>query len=313
MAGWKEYFSFSKRERTGAITLVILILVIFLLPEFLPASKRSIDMANVDAMKKEVTALKMFDADSVVGIPGTGLGEDYPANHQPYEKNNEGLIFIFDPNTLSEQGWKKLGIRGRTIQTIQKYISKGGRFMKPEDLGKMYGLPKDQYERLLPFVRIKEQAQEKGNDKAYTKPQTDSKTSNRVLAIIDINEADTSMLIELPGIGSKLSNRIINFRDKLGGFYSVAQVKEIYGLPDSTYQKIKLLLQCDPSRIQKININTAEAATLKNHPYINWNIANAIVNYRQQHGDFKSTEDLLKIVILSPEILEKINPYVKVN
>jgi competence ComEA-like helix-hairpin-helix protein len=128
-------------------------------------------------------------------------------------------------------------------------------------------------------------------------------------AIIEMNNADTSALIALPGIGSKLAARIVNFRDKLGGFYSVDQVGETYGLPDSTFQKIKTRLYCDENAIRKININTASKDELKGHPYIKWHLANVIVEYRNQHGVYKSLEDLKKIVLIDEITYKKVIPY----
>jgi len=112
----------------------------------------------------------------------------------------------------------------------------------------------------------------------------------------------------LPGIGSKLAARIVNFRDKLGGFYSVDQVGETYGLADSTFQKIKGSLQLSGS-VKKFNINTATKDELKIHPYIKWNLANAIVEYRNQHGAFKSLDELKNIVLIDEVTFEKIVHY----
>jgi len=119
--------------------------------------------------------------------------------------------------------------------------------------------------------------------------------------------------IALPGIGSKLAARIVTFRERLGGFYSIKQVADTYGLPDSTFSKIEPLLQCDHSAVRQIDINVADANALKQHPYIRWNIANAIVQYRAQHGNFKTLEDLQQLALITPEIFEKIKPYLKLE
>ena len=103
--------------------------------------------------------------------------------------------------------------------------------------------------------------------------------------------------------------RIVNFREKLGGFYSIEQVRETYGLPDSTYQKIKLNLKLDNSEVKKININNASVEDLKSHPYIRYNIANAIIAYRKEHGSFSAISDLKKIMIITDEVYQKIAPY----
>ena len=115
-------------------------------------------------------------------------------------------------------------------------------------------------------------------------------------------------MIALPGIGSKLAARIINFRNKLGGFYSVEQIGETFGLQDSVFQKIKGWLIVDGT-VQKININSATKEELGKHPYIRWNLANAIVAYRNQHGDFKSLNELKNIAVIDEATFEKIVHY----
>jgi DNA uptake protein ComE-like DNA-binding protein len=227
--------------------------------------------------------------------------------YEPMKEPLPATLFPFDPNTLDAAGWKKLGINDRTIRTIQHYLSKGGQFRNAGDLQKMYSLRKADFDRLMPYIRIVTSPPMYNTAKPpvkYVKPPP---------TVIDINQADTAAFIALPGIGSKLANRIVNFRQKLGGFYSVQQVGETFGLPDSTFQLIQPRLQCGPVILQKLNINMADANTLKQHPYIRWNIANAIVQYRQQHGPFHSAEELQQIVLITPELYQKIVAYVTVE
>jgi competence protein ComEA len=178
---------------------------------------------------------------------------------------------------------------------------------------------KDDYERLLPYVKI---ASEPAVEKKYNDWKKETVAGGSVVysarktvtgKTIEINTADTAALMALPGIGSRLAARIINFREKLGGFYSVQQVAETYGLPDSTFRKIQGALQCNNASVQQLNINTADANTLKQHPYIRWNLANAIVQYRAQHGNFKSVDDLQQVMVITPEIFQKIRPYILVQ
>ncbi|MEO8583400.1 MAG: helix-hairpin-helix domain-containing protein [Flavitalea sp.] len=127
--------------------------------------------------------------------------------------------------------------------------------------------------------------------------------------IIDINSADTSAFIALPGIGSKLAVRIITFRERLGGFYSVNQVGEIYGLQDSAFRTLLPYLKCDSASIRRININDSDKETLKQHPYIRWNLANVLVAYRTAHGRFTSALDLEKVNNLDTSSLKRLLPY----
>jgi competence protein ComEA len=306
MGALKDYFSFSKRDRTGAIVLIILIVFVFLLPEFYPPAKVSVDRDAIAQFKEQAARLKAIDTDSteVIDIIRSSNFEKSASAHKKVK------LFYFDPNTISADGWRKLGVNDRTIGTILKYISKGGSFKKPQDLGKIYGLRKEEYEQLAPFVRIV--AKEKDERPKSNEELPDNKRqSPRVPTAFELNEADTSMLIALPGIGSKLASRILNFREKLGGFYSVEQLAEVFGLPDSTFQKIRTFLSCDSSQVRKLNINTADEEQLKNHPYIKWNLAGAIVNYRQQHGAYSSLDKLMQIDIISAEIFRKISPYLE--
>lgn len=126
--------------------------------------------------------------------------------------------------------------------------------------------------------------------------------------LIDINKADTTVFISLPGIGSKLAARIINYRESLHGFYSVQQVGEVYGLADSIFQKIKPWLVVTEIPFQKININTAGVAELV-HPYISYNLAKVIIQYRNQHGKFTGLEELKKIILIDQLLYNKIVPY----
>src|SRR5205085_1044990 len=118
-------------------------------------------------------------------------------------------LFYFDPNTLNAEGWQQLGLREKTATTIVKYVSKGGRFRQPEDIGKIYGLSQKDYLRLLPFVKIaslplaeKEEPNDKKSFSSNTKPALPERHFSEAKAF-DINQADTAAFIALPGIGSK--------------------------------------------------------------------------------------------------------------
>ena len=238
----------------------------------------------------------------------------YDKRKSSYNENDviNGELFYFDPNSTTGSEWKKLGLRDKTVKTIENYLSKGGHFYKPEDLQKIYGLRDDEYERLKPFIKIESGISKPNDDIVLSKSKDETQPAKTYAArysIIDVNTADTTAFISLPGIGSKLALRIVNFRDKLGGFYAIEQVGETYGLPDSTFQKIKQYLKLDNTLVKKININTATIDELKAHPYIKFSIANPIVAYRNEHGSFSKIEDIKKVMAVTDEIYKKIAPY----
>ena len=311
----RDYLTFTRKERIGIIVILLLIFLIFFLPKLvdrkISSTPTDIDTSWINSVKKlEIKEKIQRDISQDSGIEDENFAYQYDRNKDDYPKAE---LFYFDPNTTSAEDWNKLGLKDKTIQTIQKYLSRGGHFRKPEDLQKIYGLHKDQYERLKPYIKIVSNEYVK---KYQENPLSQSlnefaQTKNYIprYSIIDINTADTSAFISLPGIGSKLAARIVYFREKLGGFYSINQVGETYGLPDSTFQKIKQYLKLENTTIRKININTATIDELKTHPYIKWNLTNPIVAYRNEHGPFAKVEDIKKVMVVTDEIFNEIAPY----
>lgn len=308
----KGYFSFTKKERKGIIYTICIILVIILLPVFFPYFIKE-EKTDATQFEKEIAQLK-FDSSSKKYYSKNNDEEyynDYIPSNKKYSPKAE--VFFFDPNTALIADWIRLGIKPRTAQTIQKYISKGGKFYKAEDIKKIWGLSPKDAERLIPYVSIKEIKKEYTQ---YDKKEFAEKTnySNRnTIQKVDINIADTTQYIALPGIGSKLSKRIIAFREKLGGFYSIDQIGETYLLPDSTFQKIKPYLVLNSRSIKKININSATVDEMKSHPYIRYHIANAIFQYRQQHGSFNSVDEMKKIMLVTDDFYNKASPYLTIE
>jgi competence ComEA-like helix-hairpin-helix protein len=312
-----EYLFFTRKERIGIIAVVMIMMVYPTIP-ILYAIFHKPQPVDHTAFEKEIAQLNVQEPDSSSAYSKRNYDDAGYLHYQPSEKNYydkpiKGELFYFDPNTLSADGWKKLGIREKTANTIQNYISKGGRFYKPEDIGKIWGLHEDEVKRLLPYIRIEEKPAsgynkypERGEGKTYAKP-------TYTITPCDVNTSDTAAFIALPGIGNKLAARIVAFREKLGGFYKIDQLAETYGLPDSTFQKIKSRLVIGNSAVKKLNINTATVDELKTHPYLRYNIANAIVQYRNAHGNFLALNDLKKIMIITDDIYNKVAPYLSVK
>jgi len=308
----KDYFAFTRKERVGLLALLVVIIGIWIFPKLAThgrPEKIITDTSWLIAARQLSHHQENSRADlrSNDDISNSSLEYDKPVeNTNTFKKQ----LFYFDPNTLSFEGWKKLGLRDKTIITIQKYLSKGGHFDNSEDLRKIYGIHTDEYERLKPFVKI--ERINKNLIASDFKNESDKKeleNKNLKYHLVDINLGDTLAFIALPGIGSKLAARIISFREKLGGFYSINQVAETYGLADSTFQKIKIYLRLDNNSIRKININIASKDEMKSHPYIRWNLANAIVEYRNQHGSFSSLEELKKISLITDPVFDKMKFY----
>lgn len=306
-----HYLSFTRKERTGIFVLLTLIVLITFIPFLYPVIFKEKIIEN-NKFDDDITSLKVQQFDSNrKNLKREYDDDNYRDNEyprKPYNRIVKGIEFEFDPNTISMEGWRKLGIREKTIVTIGKYLAKGGRFREANDLKNIWGLHEEDVERLMPFVRIKEHPYPlPGNATNDTKVYT-----SKNISPVDVNTSDTAAFIALPGIGSKLSMRITSFRQKLGGFYSIDQVGETFGLPDSVFQKIRSSLLIS-GEIRKININKATVDEMKVHPYIRYNLANAIVQYRTQNGAYSSVTDIKKIMIVDEALYKKLSPYLVVE
>ncbi len=310
---FKEYFNFTKKERHGIFYIVSIIFILIILPFLFPFFTKE-DTVDFTEFEKEIAQLKIDSSSKkMYSKNDEEYSNDFTPSYKKYESSKPAELFYFDPNTASENDWIKLGIKPRTVQTIQKYISKGGKFYKAEEIKKIWGLSEKDAERLIPFVSIKNIQKNFPYNKYQDQPTIKTFSKKVFIGKIDINIADTSQFISLPGIGSKLSKRIISFREKLGGFYSVEQIAETYLLPDSTFQKIKPYLILNNNAIKKININAASVDEMKSHPYIKYQMANAIFQYRQQHGNFNSVEEIKKIMTVTDEFYNKVESYLSVE
>ena len=221
-------------------------------------------------------------------------------------KRSTIILHAFNPNQIKEDDWIAMGLPAKTARTIQRYISKGGRFRKPNDLGKIWGIRESDVERLLPYIQLEQPAS------IYPPTQTYSTSFNRY-SPIDINEADSAAWASLPGIGKVLSKRIIHYRQRLGEFRSLEDLRRVYGLADSVYTKLLPYLRLSVAEKEKPNLNTVTAQRLSQIGGIDSEIAQAIVVYRQQNGPFQNLNGLRQLVFINDSLLTILSNRVQIQ
>lgn len=200
--------------------------------------------------------------------------------------------FHFNPNTLDSAGFIKLGLTPKLTHTILHYRQKGGHFYSAQQLKKIYGMPDSIYQQLHAFVLI-DQPEIKHN-----------------IQVVELNSCDSNALIQLPGIGSATANRIIAYRSVLGGFYSINQLDEVWGMKEEVLKKCAPFLKINLKHIKKISINKATWAEFNQHPYLQGEIATAIVEFRKAHDyHIEKLSDIQEIKLLNEKIFRKIVPY----
>ncbi len=210
----------------------------------------------------------------------------------------------FDPNTVIKEELLSFGLPEKIVDRMIKFRDAGGKFAEPEDLENVYGMKKAWVEQLLPWMEIVKPEIVDPKKINFNKKKIEKKEN----PITDINTADFEDWQNLIGIGPYYADKIMGYREKLGGFVSVDQILETNGLPDSVKQSILPALRTSDI-FRKIKINSLSTKEMAMHPYITWKEANAINNYRKQHGPFKSRTDLEKMLALQPGFIDRIIPY----
>jgi len=314
---WKDFFYFSKGQRVGIIVVVVLILVAlavnFSLPLFFPATETAEPafLTEVDAFRKTLVS-----RDSIRQVERQRQYEErqrqydlkyrQPAQYGPfaaYNKKTPYALFPFDPNVVDSAAFVRLGLKSYIASNILKYRSKGGIFRTIADFGKVYGMTPEKLKELEPFITIHE----------IKKVETDSfKFKNKEFRkdiLVELNSADTTELMQVKGIGRGYAKGIVRFRSAMGGFVSVDQLSEIYGMRPENLESIRPFCTVNFGLVQKIKINSASAERLDRHPYLSFYQAKAIYELRRNRGRLRDINDLNVLSEMTPESIEKIKPY----
>lgn len=292
------YFDLSKREFNGLLLLAGLILLI----AALPYGYRMLLVQHDDDRAGLEAAARFLEAD-LKEIP------DHNKKTWPFrERKERSPLFAFDPNTASAEDWEMLGLSRKQSAAILKYVSKGGRFRKKEDLQKMYTISPRTYEKLAPYVQIRPAPP--ALPAAVHYPSVMKPAAGKpAVVLMEINGADSAMLCRVRGIGPAFARRIIRYRERIGGFHQKPQLMEVFGLDSVKYAEIESQITVDAAGLKKININTATKEDFKNHPYLRYKQINALIEYRKQHGNYSNIAELNKVLVLDAVTISRIAPY----
>ncbi len=373
----KEYFNLNKSEQRGLIILfsllLVIILAIFLLPYF-----NNEEPVNFSVFEEKVSAFEKHQKYLSDSIQKQNEKYSSAKNHVKKNKLNP---FPFDPNNLSLEKWKKLGLTDQQVKVIKNYEAKGGKFIKASDLAKIYSISDEEFAVLEPFINIKPETsslvvggkaselvlipfdpntfsadsfaliglnektinsiinyRNKGgifrtkedvkkiyslSDEYYQKlapyiqlPDHIEISTTEITTLplhIEINQADTLDLQQIPGIGPSFARRIVKYRMMLGGYFKPEQLMEVYGMDSLLFSRITDYLVFEKNHLNKININTATIKELIKHPYIEFYLAKSIVTFREEKGQIESLEDIRNVRLMYDELFNKIMPYLKLK
>lgn len=207
-------------------------------------------------------------------------------------------LFHFDPNTAAAEELRKLGMNDFQVKNLISFREKGGRFRFPADLLKIYGMDEELCQQLEPYFLM-----------ADEEVSEEPKVAN---AVTEINSADSLALLGIPGIGPVFASRILKYREELGGFHSLAQLSEVFGMTAERISRIHPFLDLDAGQIRRIRLNFADVSDLRKHPYISSGQARLIVNNRSARGPYREVKELIDHQVFSEEELVKLRPYLAV-
>ena len=218
---------------------------------------------------------------------------------------------VFDPNTVDSMTLLHLGFKPWQAKNMLKYRAKGGRYRKKEDMKKLYGMTDSMYIALEPYICIQQDSIVVDSTKMDT-VRLDSLPKWRSIkkdTILNLRTADTTELKLIRGIGSYRAKMIVRYREQLGGYVRVEQILEARGMDKVIADSILSHFYIDSVVVNKMPVNKMRPEVLQRHPYLNFEQAKAIYEYRRKHIRIKSAEELKKIKGLSPTDIEKISIY----
>ena len=293
-----HFFYLPRRDRRAIMTVLVLLAVGFSLYSLL------------NNPRPEASPVSPIDSLSV------GKGNKFHARESAVYRYDEpsarvNTLFPFDPNTADSTDLLTLGFSPYQVRNIYRYRSKGGTFRHKEDLSRIYGITERQYRELEPYITIsKDYQQAVARYHHETDEQADRDTIIRPKKLtlgqtIALNETDSNLLKQVPGIGSSYAKRINAYRERLGGFVSTDQLYEIEGIPDDVADYFRT----DHKPVRQININRLTAKQLHRHPYLTFVQSKAIVDYRRLKGPIKGINDLKLMKEFTADDIRRLAPY----
>ena len=299
---WKDFFYFSLSERRAIYVLLVLIavLIIAIIWTPTPEAQSVYDVAEADSLAlklKQKEERKSFSQNKrIQGMVPTTLAP-------------------FEPNLADSIELLRLGLPSYVVNNVIKYRQKGGRFSTPESFARIYGLTEEKFKELKPYIYISKDFIKKPEQRKFLqeRPKREHKMDSLPKpfkypegTLVDVNAADTTELKKIPGIGSGIARRIVAYRNRLGGFYSLEQLNEVEFVSADLLKWFKL----ESDSIRKLPINRVGLDKLRAHPYIDFYQAKVIVEYRRKRGEIKSLSQLSLYEEFTEKDLKRLSAYV---
>ena len=225
------------------------------------------------------------------------------------EKAKQYTISPFNPNFISDYKAYILGISAQELSRLEAFRETGKYVNSAKEFQEVTEVSDSLLATIAPLFKFPDWVSKKKNGSFYS---YDNKTSAKIVKK-DLNTATTEDLLPIRGIGEKLSERILKYREHLGGFSSKKQLAEVYGLSEDVITEVwKYFDLLTPAQITKIDLNLASKKELSKVPYLNYKEVEALLIFRSEQGNLSSLKDL-QAIGFSPEKIEQLSWYLKVE
>ena len=303
MDSLRKLLSFSKGERVAIISIMAAIFLLILATLFRPE-------------RKSLSEASLHNLDSLLALRQTAIEEQQRQKEESLPEAVELHPFPFNPNTMTEEEGRSMGLTDRQVRNIINYREKGGKFYSKSDLAKLYTISEEDFAQLEPFIVLPEISRGMSNKASPKKQENQSfeekpKPEKKAIPIVDLNTVDSTTLVELPQIGAYTAARIIAFRDKLGGFVNIEQLRDVKGMDEARFTTIQPYINIGEAETRKIDINRADFKTLVNHPYLSYEQVKRIFNQREKRGMIKNWAQLEALIKDDGEVNPMLEYYVK--
>jgi DNA uptake protein ComE-like DNA-binding protein len=301
---FKDLFYLNRSDRMLVIFFTMVLVVVCGLMAYLGRNETIVGPSSSDSLP-DSTYVRRHPSRSDYGSGEAG-------GYYRQDAARQVERFPFDPNTADSTQLLRLGLRPWQVRSIYRYRAAGGIYRQPSDFARLYGLTQKEYRELEPYIRIapdyQPAADRYGTSRSSRRDSLgpDYPTKLQLSETIDLNAADTTLLMRVPGIGRYFAREIAAYRQRLGGFYSVDQLLEIEEFPEKALPYFVV-----HGTTTKIAVNRLTLNQLKRHPYINYYQAKAIVDYRRLRGPLKSLGDLRLHKDFSEKDMERLSHYVE--
>lgn len=297
----KEYFSFSRRE-ARALYLALFILFLSIIYRVWIVAENPEEIVLTDEQKEEIQLfIQSFE-------PVSPELSTHDSNKPEASKEVTPRYFSFNPNLVGIEDLLKLGMDEFVAGNIIKYREAGGVFMKANDLRKIYGMEEVLFIKLEPYITLPENFTV-SQDKEYQSMDSASVYKEEEQLVMELNTANFNDLMRIRGMEPGIAGRIVNYRELIGGFYSIDQLKEVYGMTDSIRKMLVSAIVIDTSMIETFSPGSASYSDLLRHPYLGKKDVSRIFSLKDYYGDSLSFEHIIQNKILPESTLIRIRPY----